>query len=164
MGVVYKARQLTLGRVVALKMILAGEFAGPVARVRFLSEAEAVARLRHPCIVQVYEFGSHEERPFFSMEYVAGGTLAGLLERQLPAPRAAATLVRDLALAVQHAHEQGIIHRDLKPANVLLSRIEDRGSRRANLLPSILDPRSSILDPRRRRSPTSAWRGRTPRC
>jgi predicted Ser/Thr protein kinase len=119
MGVVYKARQTGLNRVVALKMVLAGAHAGPEALARFRAEAEAVARLQHPGIVQVYEIGTHEGRPFFSLEYVAGGSLAGH-SGGLPTRRAAA-LVETLARAVHYAHEHGIVHRDLKPANVLLT-------------------------------------------
>jgi predicted Ser/Thr protein kinase len=121
MGVVYKARQLALNRFIALKMILAGEHSAPQEVIRFLAEAEAVAQLQHPHIVQVFEIGQHEGRPYFTMEYIAGSNL----ERQLagtPMPdRPAAELVARLAEAVQAAHERGIVHRDLKPANVLLT-------------------------------------------
>jgi WD40 repeat protein len=122
MGVVYKARQLGLNRVVALKMILAGGHAGEAALVRFRQEAEAVARLQHPGIVQVYETGTHDGLPYFSLEFVGGETLGRRLAAgPLPA-REAARLVADLSAAVQYAHTQGIVHRDLKPANVLLTR------------------------------------------
>ncbi len=120
MGVVYKARQIKLKRLVALKMILAGEHAAPADLERFRAEAQAVARLQHPNIVQIYEVGEHQGLPFFSLEYVEGGSLADRLAGAPQPPRAAAALVETLARAVQHAHEQGVVHRDLKPANVLL--------------------------------------------
>src|SRR5262245_51956504 len=119
MGVVYKARQLGLNRLVALKMILAGADAGPKERARFRTEAEAAARLQHPNIVQIHEVGEHEGRPFLSMELVEGGSLEERLNGT-PCPAAeAARLVETLARAMEHAHQQGIVHRDLKPANVL---------------------------------------------
>jgi WD40 repeat protein/tetratricopeptide (TPR) repeat protein/tRNA A-37 threonylcarbamoyl transferase component Bud32 len=121
MGVVYKARQSKLDRLVALKMILAGAHAGTEGRQRFRAEAEAVARLQHANIVQIHEIGEADGLPFFSLEYCAGGTLADRLRgRPLP-PREAARLAETLARAVQVAHEAGIVHRDLKPANVLLT-------------------------------------------
>jgi serine/threonine protein kinase len=116
MGLVYKARQLSPRRVVALKMILGGS-----GRIdRFRTEVAAVARLQHPNVVQIHEVGEADGRPYFSMEYVAGGSLAALLRERQLAPREAAELVAQLARAVQHAHDRGIVHRDLKPANVLL--------------------------------------------
>ena len=119
MGVVYKARHEQLNRVVALKMILAGSHAGAAERARFQTEAEAIARLQHPNIVQVYEVGEHESKPFFSMGLCDGGSLERKLNgTPLPA-REAAALVETLARAMQAAHAQRIIHRDLKPANVL---------------------------------------------
>ncbi|MFO0969027.1 MAG: serine/threonine-protein kinase [Gemmataceae bacterium] len=120
MGVVYKARQLRPDRVVALKMLLTGVHAGGAERVRFLREAEAVASLQHPYIVQLYEASQHGELPYLTLEYVSGGTLADLLRQKPLSPGAAARLVEQLARAVQCAHERGIVHRDLKPANVLL--------------------------------------------
>ncbi len=121
MGVVFKARQVQHDRLVALKMLHGGALAGPRERARFRLEAEAAARTQHPNIVDIYEVGEHAGRPYFVMEYVAGGSLDQYLAgRPLPASQAA-ELVRTLALAVQHAHEQRIIHRDLKPANVLLA-------------------------------------------
>ncbi len=121
MGVVYKARQVALNRTVALKMVLAGSHAGPAERQRFKAEAESVARLQHPNIVQVYEVGESEGRPFFSLEYVDGGSLADKLAGTPLPPPQAAELVRTLARAVQAAHDKGVVHRDLKPANVLLA-------------------------------------------
>jgi hypothetical protein len=121
MGVVYKARQLGLNRIVALKVLLAGEHAGVDELARFRLEAETLARLQHPHIVQIYEVGEHEGRPFFSLEFIEGSSLARRL-RGTPQPvQDAAALVEVLARAIQVAHERGIIHRDLKPANVLLS-------------------------------------------
>ena len=121
MGVVYKARQVRLKRFVAVKMILAGPYAGPRDLARFNSEAQAIARLQHPHIVQIHEVGEQAGTPFFSLEYVAGGSLAQKLAGKPLPPGTAALLVETLARAVQHAHDQGIIHRDLKPANVLLA-------------------------------------------
>jgi tetratricopeptide (TPR) repeat protein/tRNA A-37 threonylcarbamoyl transferase component Bud32 len=120
MGVVYKARQHSLGRDVALKMVLAGSFAGETARARFRAEGQAVARLQHPHIVQVFEVGEHQGHPYLALEYVAGGSLASRLAGgPLPAEQAA-RLVAVLACAAHAAHEKGIVHRDLKPDNVLL--------------------------------------------
>jgi WD40 repeat protein/tRNA A-37 threonylcarbamoyl transferase component Bud32 len=121
MGVVYKARQHAPNRVVALKMILAAEHAGAAAVARFRNEAEAVARLQHPNIVQVYEVGEHQGRPFFTLEYVDGGGLDKKLDGTPQPPRQAAQLIQTLARAVEAAHAAGVIHRDLKPANVLLT-------------------------------------------
>jgi tetratricopeptide (TPR) repeat protein len=121
MGVVYQARQIAAGRVVALKMILAGSHAGPADLLRFKTEAEAIARLQHPHIVGVYEVGEHQGRPFFSLEFCAGGTLEKKLAGTPLPPTQAALLVETLACAVQAAHDKQVIHRDLKPANVLLS-------------------------------------------
>jgi hypothetical protein len=120
MGVVYRARQARPQRIVGLKVLLAGAHAGQAELVRFKAEAEAAARLLHPHIVQIYEVGEHDGRPFFSMEYCPGGSLADKLAgTPLPA-RQAAELVQTLAGALQAAHQQGVVHRDLKPANVLL--------------------------------------------
>ncbi|MGE3803060.1 MAG: serine/threonine-protein kinase [Gemmataceae bacterium] len=124
MGVVYKARQRNLERLVALKMILAGPHLSPDERARFRTEAEAVARLQHDNIVRIYEIGEQAGHSYLALELVNGGTLHDFLNgRPLP-PRQAAELCLTLARAVEHAHEQGIIHRDLKPANVLLQRAE----------------------------------------
>jgi WD40 repeat protein/serine/threonine protein kinase len=123
MGVVYRARQVSLNRLVALKMIHAGARAGAVDRARFQTEAEAVARLRHPNIIQIYDTGHCDGCPYFTMELVRGPTLARACQgRPQPAP-AAAALVETLARAIACAHQQGILHRDLKPANVLLEPI-----------------------------------------
>ncbi len=121
MGVVYKARQAKLNRIVALKMILAGAQADPQQLDRFRAEAEAVARLQHPYIVQIYEISEFDGCPFFSLEFVDGGTLAQKLIGAPQPPRLAAQLIRLLALAIHSAHQKGIIHRDLKPGNILLA-------------------------------------------
>jgi serine/threonine-protein kinase len=136
MGVVYRARQLSLGRVVALKTIYVEDDTGPATLSRFRLEAEAIAKLQHPNIVQIFEVGQHQGRPFFSLEYVDSGSLARQLKRSLPAMRQAAALIATLASAIQHAHERGIVHRDLKPGNILLA-----GSTRREPDPAPVDTR-----------------------
>jgi serine/threonine protein kinase len=126
MGVVYRARHLRLQRIVALKMLLAGTFAHGEERARFRAEAEAVARLQHPHIVQIYEVGEHDvgaglPRPYFTLEFADGGNLAARIAGRPQPPRAAASWVEALARAAHYAHERGIVHRDLKPSNVLLT-------------------------------------------
>ena len=121
MGVVYRARQLALNRPVALKMVLAGQYASPELLSRFLTEAEAVASLQHPHIVQVFDLGKCDGNPFFAMEFVDGGNLSDRIAEQPLNFRDAAEMVERLARAVQFAHDRGIIHRDLKPMNVLLT-------------------------------------------
>jgi WD40 repeat protein/serine/threonine protein kinase len=121
MGVVYKARQVALQRLVALKMILAGSHAGPKQLARFRAEAEAVARLQHPNIVHIYEVGEQDGLAFFSLEFIEGGNLAQKLNgRPLPF-RESAGLICTLAGTIDYAHRRGIIHRDLKPPNILLT-------------------------------------------
>jgi eukaryotic-like serine/threonine-protein kinase len=121
MGIVFYARHLQLNRPVALKMILAGPYAVREELQRFIHEAEAVAALRHPNIVQVYDVGDHDGTAYFTMEFIEGGSLAQkLLGAPMPSHRAA-SVIATLAQAMQAAHERGIIHRDLKPANVLLT-------------------------------------------
>jgi hypothetical protein len=120
MGIVYKARHLALKRTVALKMLAAGH-PHPAERARFRAEAEAVARLQHPNIVQIHEVGEADGLPFIALEYVAGGSLAERLAGQLLPPRDAARLVAALAEAMHLAHSRNLVHRDLKPANILLA-------------------------------------------
>jgi WD40 repeat protein len=121
MGVVYQARQVKLNRLVALKMILAGAHAGEGELARFKTEAEAVARLQHPHIVQIHEVGEHNGLPYFSLEFCEGGSLESKLGGAPRPPGEAARLVETLARAMDAAHRAGIVHRDLKPANVLLA-------------------------------------------
>jgi WD40 repeat protein/serine/threonine protein kinase len=128
MGVVYQARQTSLQRLVALKMLLTGAPQTAEALARFRAEAEALARLQHPHIVQIYEIGEHDGRPYFALEYVAGPSLARHLDGRPQGARPAAGLVEVLARAVDFAHQHGIIHRDLKPANVLLQRSEEKAA------------------------------------
>jgi tetratricopeptide (TPR) repeat protein len=120
MGVVYKAKQVGLGRTVALKMLLGADQAGHTELARFRAEAEALARLRHPHIVQIYAIVEHQGRPYFSLEYVDGPSLAQQLAGTPQDVRVAARLVETLARAMHAAHQCGVVHRDLKPANVLL--------------------------------------------
>jgi tetratricopeptide (TPR) repeat protein/tRNA A-37 threonylcarbamoyl transferase component Bud32 len=121
MGVVYKARQERLNRVVALKMVLAGAHASPHQLARFHAEAEAVAQVQHPGIVQIFEVGEHDGLPFFSLEFVEGGSLADKIDGKPRPPREAAETAELLARTMAVAHQHGIIHRDLKSANVLLT-------------------------------------------
>jgi WD40 repeat protein/serine/threonine protein kinase len=155
MGVVYRARHLGLNRVVALKMILAGPHARAADLNRFRAEAEAVARLQHPNVVQVYDVGEANGLPFLSLELCAG-SLADRLDGTPWPPKPAAELVETLARAVQAAHQAGIIHRDLKPANVLLSgvRSQESGVRAQEALTAqaavgcLLTPDSCLLTPK----------------
>src|SRR5262249_13848210 len=121
MGVVYKARHLGLNRTVALKMVLSAAHASAQELARFRLEAEAVARLQHTNIVQVFEVGEEDGRPFLSLEFVEGGSLDRRLRRHPQPPQAAARLVGQIARAVRSDHERGRVHRDPKPVNILLA-------------------------------------------
>ncbi|CAN5431433.1 hypothetical protein BH11PLA2_BH11PLA2_12140 [soil metagenome] len=126
MGVVYLARHLKLDRYVALKMVIARQYAGREEQARFRQEVEAVAKLNHPSIAQVYEVGEHDGFSYAAFEYVDGGTLLQWQKQKPQHPRDAARLISTIARAVQHAHDHGIIHRDLKPANVLIASCDSR--------------------------------------
>lgn len=159
MGVVYKARDRKLQRHVALKMVLAGAHVGAAGLARFRAEAEAVAQLQHPNIVQIYETGEYDGRPYIALEFVDGGSLQQHIEKTPTTPRASAELVELLAATMEVAHRRGIVHRDLKPANILLAPLSDgsgsgnrekgrasgstlnfeRGSRTAEFFPKIAD-------------------------
>src|SRR5262249_7385709 len=123
MGVVYKARDLGLNRIVALKMIVGGGHASHEDLTRFVAEAEAVAAMQHPNIVQIFETGRHNGLPFFTLEYVDGGTLGAWVRDHPLHAEHAAHIVEQLARGVAYAHGKGIVHRDLKPDNVLLSAV-----------------------------------------
>ncbi len=143
MGAVYRARHVQLDRVVALKMILAGGHAGEDEKRRFLNEAAAIARVRHPGIVEVYDYGTHEGLPYLSLEYCEGGSLAERLAgTPLPA-REAAALTEQLARAMQAAHDAGVVHRDLKPSNVLLA---SAGRKPPVLAPETRDVHPSLAE------------------
>ena len=137
MGVVFKARQVALDRDVAVKFLRDAHLSNSGPRERFLQEARAVARLRHPHLVQLYEFGEvpaagrATSQPYLVLEYVSGGSLADLVRSSPQPPCEAARLVETLADAIHYAHQQGVIHRDLKPANVLLQRAEVEEDARA---------------------------------
>src|SRR5215467_12572033 len=120
MVVVYRARDLKLNREVALKLMVAGQFAGDREVKRFRSEAQAAARLDHPNIVPIYECGELEGRPFLSMRFVDGTNLADHLAGKPMEPGRIAQLTSTLARAIHYAHQRGVLHRDLKPANVLI--------------------------------------------
>src|SRR5262249_725201 len=126
MGVVFRARQTKLKRLVALKMILAGPHAAPEQLARFKTEAEAVAQMHHPKIVQIYQVGEHQSLPWFLLEYVEAGTVGDRVGGNAEPARPAAQLVETLARATHYAHVQGIVHRDLKPANILLQESDVR--------------------------------------
>ncbi len=150
MGVVYLAEQVNLRRLVALKVIRHGIDATPRERARFRAEAEAVARLQHPNIVQIHEVGEQDGVYYLSLEFVEGGSLDRRLASTPQDPRAAARLTQTLARAVHHAHQRGILHRDLKPANILLcnERPGANGKERSNGSESIARPRALAAIPK----------------
>ncbi len=121
MGVVYKARDRNLGRIVAIKTMAEGRHATPDQRERFQAEAHAIARLRHSNIIAIHAIGDHDHRPYLSLEFAEGGSLAHRLAEKPMAPREAAELIETLARAVHAAHQAGVVHRDLKPSNILLT-------------------------------------------
>ncbi len=150
MGVVYKARRIGLNRPCALKMILAGAHAGPEAVGRFVAEAEAIAQLQHPNIVQIHHIGETGGLPFFELEYLAGGSLDRRLDGVPWLPKQAAWLAEQLARGMSEAHRLSILHRDLKPSNVLLAsdgtpKITDFGLAKAEGRESSLTRSDSIL-------------------
>jgi eukaryotic-like serine/threonine-protein kinase len=145
MGVVYKARHLGSQQLVALKLIRDIALAGPQERSRFRVEAEAAARMRHPNIVQIYQVGEHQGRPYFAMELLEGGSLDKCFAGQPQPASLAAELIRTLARAVQHAHDQQVVHRDLKPANILLCKDEGGRMKDETDEPSFLLRASSLL-------------------
>jgi serine/threonine-protein kinase len=151
MGVVYKARHLALKRSVALKMLAAGH-PNSIERARFRAEAEAVARLQHPNIVQIHEVGEVDGSPFFALEYVSGGSLAERLAGKPLPPRGAAGLVATLAEAMHFAHSRNLVHRDLKPANILLAEVggQESGARSQAQTAAgrLLTPDSCVLTPK----------------
>jgi serine/threonine-protein kinase len=128
MGVVYRAHQFSLNRTVALKMILTGELASAADMTRFRAEAESAARLDHPNIVPVYAVSEHEGRPFFTMKWVDGTTLAKRLAEGPMSPREAAAILVPVCRAIHFAHQHGVLHRDLKPSNILLRKIQTEGN------------------------------------
>jgi serine/threonine protein kinase/WD40 repeat protein len=146
MGIVYRARQVGLNRLVALKMVRGADYASEELLERFRTEAEAVARLHHPQIVQIYDYGEHDGLPYLALELLEGGTLADRLDGTPWPSRQAATLLETLSRAAGFAHQHGIIHRDLKPANILLQKSEIRSlkSDSANALSDLCPPTSDL--------------------
>jgi eukaryotic-like serine/threonine-protein kinase len=124
MGAIYRARQKSLGRIVAVKVILGGPLASSTALARFRAEAETAAQLQHPNIVAIHEVGEHDGLPFFSMDYVEGRDLAELTRRQPLPARTAARYVEAIAEGIHYAHQQGVLHRDLKPSNVIVDQAD----------------------------------------
>src|SRR6266536_300576 len=144
MGVIYKARQVCLNRIVAVKMMLPGMLVSEAEASRFQNEAELIANLRHPNIVAVHEVGAHDGQRYFSMDYVEGQSLAAVVrDHPLPA-RTAARYVKITAEAIHYAHQQGILHRDLKPSNVLIDAATDQPRITDFGLAKRLDGESSI--------------------
>jgi serine/threonine protein kinase len=164
MGVVYKAWQPSLKRLVALKLLASAGRPEPEQLVRFRTEAEAVACLEHPNIVRIYEVGEKDGQPYLALEYVDGGSLAQRLDGTPLPPRAAAAVIETLARAVEAAHQRGIVHRDLKPGNVLVagvknqeSGVRNRAGRTEPRFPLLCFPTAVTLLPLLSRSPISAW-------
>jgi hypothetical protein len=150
MGVVYRARQISLNRLVALKMILAGQLASAADVQRFHHEAEAAANLDHPNIVPIYEVGEHQGQHYFSMKLIDGGSLPPRVAQLVHDPKSAVALLATVARAVHHAHQRGILHRDLKPANILLDshgapQITDFGLAKRVASDSSLTPTGAIV-------------------
>jgi WD40 repeat protein/tetratricopeptide (TPR) repeat protein len=150
MGIIYKARQIGLGRIVALKMVLAGQLASPAGLARFHREAEAVASLDHPHITPIYEIGEHDGLPFFTMKFMDGGSLSPRAHQFSDDPGAAARIVEKVARAIHYAHEHGILHRDLKPSNILLDahgepQVSDFGLARQMSVDSALTQSDEVL-------------------
>src|SRR5262245_8542836 len=121
MGIVYRANQLALNRIIALKLLPSSIVTDPDLLARFRGEAEAIARLQHPNIIQVYEVGACEDGPYFVMEFAEGGSLAEVWKGSPQDVCGSAELVATLAEAIHAAHERGVVHRDLKPSNILLA-------------------------------------------
>ena len=150
MGVVFKARQISLNRLVAVKLILSGQLAGPDEVERFRREAAAAAQLDHPNIVPIYEVGEHQGDHYYSMNLIEGDNLGKDMPHFAANHRAAAHLMAKSARAVQHAHERGVLHRDLKPGNILLDaakqpHVADFGLARRLDEPSSLSPSGAVI-------------------
>ncbi|MEI8064366.1 MAG: serine/threonine-protein kinase, partial [Verrucomicrobiota bacterium] len=120
MSVVYRARQRGLDRIVALKILQGGATASAEQLQRFMQEAHAAARIQHPNIVLIHDFGTQNGQHYFTMDYIAGGSLSDRLAKGPIPPREALEIVRQTANALQHAHERNVVHRDIKPGNILL--------------------------------------------
>ncbi len=161
MGIVYKARQISLHRLVALKMVLAGAGASEAVMTRFRNEAEAVARLQHVNIVQIFAIGEHCGLPYLALELVDGTTLAHVIDNTPQRPRASAAMVETLARAIHVAHEMGIVHRDLKPSNVLVKHAPQPGSGHGETV-GAYRPKTPSPSPRTRHLLGLALRGLSP--
>jgi len=148
MGVVYQARQSSLNRLVALKMLLPGGAAVPELLARFRAEAGVLARLQHPNIITIFDIGEHQGRPYFTMEYVAGPSLARLVGGRPQEPGASAQLLETLARTMAAVHGQGIVHRDLKPANILLQNKSEIRNPKSEIAPSDFGFRTSDFESR----------------